>query len=162
MPLDPDSSAPTICTLAGRRSFGAWHRARRCATAIAVCVTIAMSMLLGIPGTAMASAGQYCGTYGSGYTNDTIWTKQPPGCHDLNVTYTVADNASSDYYAGFYWTGSKWQEGSKGYQLLYNGNHNPNTNSHAVLLTNVATGTAMYIGAYVFGANGHDIVHINY
>lgn len=162
MPLDPDSSTLTISALTGFHPFRIWRRARRYVTAVAACVTVAMSMLIGIPGTAMASAGQYCGTYGSGYTNDTVWYKQPPGCHDLNVTYTVADDASSDYYAGFYWTGSKWQEGSKGYQLLYNGNHNPDTNSHAVLLTNVTTGTAMYIGAYAIGANGHDIVHINY
>lgn len=162
MPLDPDSSTPTSSALTGRRPFWAWRRARRCAIAIAACVTVATSMLIGIPGTAMASPGQYCGTYGSGLTNDTIWYKKPPGCHDLNVTWTAADDSNSDYYAGYYWTGSKWQEGSKGYQLLYNGNHNPNTDSHAVLLTNVATGTAMYIGAYVFGANGHDDVHINY
>jgi hypothetical protein len=162
MPLDPDSATPAINAPSGRRPLRAWRHTRRCAIAVAGCMTVATSMLIGIPGTAMASAGQYCGTYGSGLTNDTVWYKKPPGCHDLNVTYTAADDSSSDYYAGFYWTGSKWQEGSKGYQLLYNGNHNPNTDSHAVLLTNVATGTEMYIGAYVFGANGHDIVHINY
>ena len=162
MSQDPNSSASAVCALADRHPFRAWHRARRCATAIAACATIAISMLLGIPGTAMAGAGQYCGTYGSGYTDQTIWYKQPPGCQDLNVTYTQAAELSSDHYAGFYWTGSKWQEGSKGYQLLSNGNHDPNTDSHAVLLTNVATGTAMYISAYNISFNAHDAVHINY
>lgn len=109
-------------------------------------------------GVANATAGKYCGTFGSGYTIDTIWTKKPPGCHDLNVVNSDSF-IGGDYYAGFYRSSNgQWHEGSKGYVWLADGSHNPNTNTNAVLLTDVLAGTPMYIGANTYP----DYVEINY
>lgn len=111
------------------------------------------------PSIAKASAGTYCGTLGSGYSGKvvsgvvwvwTVWYKQPPGCHDLNLIAA----AKADSYEGWYENSAQvWHAGSAGY--VY---HGANL-SDVVLLTAVATGTPMTIAEL----NGYDnFVAINY
>lgn len=96
------------------------------------------------------SPGRFCGTYGDGYTNQTVWHKKPPGCHDFNITWA---RRSGDY-AGFYWNGSQWREGHNGYRYRTGGR----TWDQAAV-TNVATGTPLYVGRSTgYGYN----VHVNY
>lgn len=103
------------------------------------------------------TAGQYCGIFGSGLSDVTVWAKADDSCHDLNLVY----DSLSTTYAGYYWNGSKWIEGSAGYRHLIAGSHDPDINPKAVLLTDVLPGTDMYIGA----GNGAEVnvhVDINY
>lgn len=101
---------------------------------------------------ASATAGGYCGTYGDGYTTDTVWTKQPPGCVDFNLTWV----ATSGNYKGYYWSNSNgwnpcaatvWHQGGSTYDQ--------------VLCSNVATGTALYV-ARTDDPNIDWHVHVNY
>jgi hypothetical protein len=106
------------------------------------------------------AAGRYCGVYGTGYTWTTEWQKQPPGCYDLNVVWTELGQPGllpGDTYAGYYWNGSRWIEGSKGYVYIPGGHVDPNTNPNCVLLTDVATGTWMFIGS----GKGEAYININ-
>ena len=140
---------------------------RRWFGVIAAGAMTASMVMLGTSGTALAGArtpGQYCGVFGSGTTWTTIWTKQPPGCHDLNIVRAEAGGgANGDSYAGFYWNGHTWVEGMRGFQYIPNGNCNPNTNSHCVPLTNVVTGTKMQIGNEGFISFGFTAsVQVNY
>jgi hypothetical protein len=140
-------------------------RSRAVITGAMSAALAASALMLATPGISLAAQtvpqnpGQYCGLFGSGTTNQTVWIKQPPGCLDLNVTATTAP-AGWDDYAGRYQTpNGVWHIGAKGYLFLANGKHNPNTNPNAVLLTNVATGTPMMI---LSEFESSDSVWINY
>jgi hypothetical protein len=150
------------------------QRVRVLAAPLAAAFLAITAVVAVAPGTAHAAAarpaiaGQYCGTYGSGTTEvggaygGTLWQKQPPGCNDLNIIYTDAPTSGHwDTYAGaLYYPGSGWNICHRGYQVLYNGTHDPITNSRAVPCTDVLAGTLMFI------ANGYsstpDYVEINY
>lgn len=100
---------------------------------------------------ATAIRGQYCGIQDSGNTAiygravGTRWVKQP-GCNDLNVVYTSTPAAGHwDKYNGNLWLGTHWYHCTEGFQVLYNGPHDPVNNPRAVLCTGVANGTIMAI-----------------
>jgi hypothetical protein len=66
----------------------------------------------------------------------TTWTKQPPGCNDLNLVSV----AKADSYEGWYEdTAQVWHPGSAGF--VYHGT----STYDVVMLTSVATGTQMTI-----------------
>ncbi|POM25476.1 hypothetical protein BTM25_41240 [Actinomadura rubteroloni] len=126
---------------------------RLAATGAATAALAAVAVTAG-QGAANATAGGYCGVYGSDTTPTITFTKQPPGCHDVNITWVSA----SDSYGGYYWNGSYWQLGSKGFRYLASGGHSP-SEYNAVPLTNVNTGVKFYIdnsSSYI------RTVHINY
>jgi hypothetical protein len=117
----------------------------------------AAAATVGTTGTAHAAQaapairGQYCGTQDSGKTGiygksvGSLWVKQP-GCNDLNVVYTSSPAPGHwDYYNGNLWLGTHWYHCSAGFQVLYNGTHDPVTNGRAVLCTGVGNYTIMAI-----------------
>ena len=138
----------------GRLSFFASRSAGRRRLTMAVTATslLMSGAVLATPGIAQAS----CGTHGSGLTsevndpqfgddvlflNGTIWSKQPPGCLDFNLTYTHDTSGRGyDVYSGFYQSGTNWVEGSNGDHQLSDGNH-----GDFVLVSNVGTGTKLTV-----------------
>jgi hypothetical protein len=121
-------------------------------TAASLLATFAVTSV--VTPSASASPGNFCGTYGNGYSWQTIWTKKPPGCHDFNITWA---KWSGDY-AGYYWTGSKWQEGHNGPRYRTGGR-----TWDQVAVTNVATGTLLTVARtdMPFSHQGWN-VHVNY
>ena len=89
---------------------------------------------------AQASAGRYCGTYGTGSAGSTIWYKQPPGCRDFNITWVKWDGL----YAGWYWTKSHWQLCSEGFVYRTGGQ-----TWDQVACSNVVTGTALTVSGTI-------------
>jgi len=115
-------------------------------------------IVLGAPGTALAS----CGTSGSGSTGfytggtlflGTVWKKQPPGCFDFNLTY-VNSPLGADYYRGWYEVSGVWHSGASWYHYLSNGSYND-----VAIVTNVSTGTPLTVESYDYSP---DSVHVNY
>lgn len=107
----------------------------------ALSATLAASVLvLAVPGTALAD----CGTDGSGHTdnNSHPWYKKPPGCLDFNLTAATDSTYGYDYYAGFWWNGKTWVEGTRGYVYFKN---RSTEGPDVVLLSSVVTGTPMFI-----------------
>ena len=135
------------------------RRSRVRAGGVAAVLTALMSSLvvLGAPGTALAS----CGTPGSGGTGfvsggvlyyNTVWTKQPPGCFDFNLTY-VNSPGGVDSYRGWYYSGGLWHAGANGYHRLNNGSYND-----VALVTNVITGVKLTVESVSYD----DTVHVDY
>jgi hypothetical protein len=122
------------------------------ATLAAAAATVGTTGTAHAAQTTPATAGQYCGTQATGNTGiygksvGTEWVKQPPGCRDLNVVYT-SDPAPGhwDEYNGNLWNGTGWYHCKSGFRVLYDGPHDPDTNTRAVLCTDVGPGTIMAI-----------------
>jgi hypothetical protein len=130
------------------------RRFRRIAigAAMSLLATAAITAVATTP--ASASPGSFCGTYGNGYTDQTIWYKKPPGCHDFNITWAKW----SGYYAGWYWNGSKWIEGSNGSSYRTGGK-----TWDQVAVSSVATGTPLItMREDMPGTHQGWNVHVNY
>jgi hypothetical protein len=156
---------------ARRRRVHAGLARRFTARGLAIAVVATSAVVLGSPGVAMAS----CGTHGSGQAGYegtlnghhfpsgegwTMWRKQPPGCHDFNLTYVTdhGENGGWDDYAGWYAANgniySDWHEGASGYHYLVNGSYND-----VAIVTNVGT------GAYLAVTSAHatlNSLHVDY
>lgn len=104
------------------------------------------------PATASApdTPGQFCGTYGNGYTNVTVWHKKPPGCRDFNIVWAKR----SGYYYGEYKKDGVWTEGSNGVRWRTGGR-----TWDQVAVSNVATNTPLR-AERIGGVNYN--VHVNY
>jgi hypothetical protein len=128
-----------------------------------IAITLATVAVVAVAGPAQAQ----CGTWGAGGTQTVspnrifpraVWIKQPPGCHDFNVTWTDTSNIDglvyADYYAGWYQLpGGWWREGASGRHWLVNGYH-----GDVPLVTAVWAGTPLTITSVA----EPDRVHVNY
>ncbi|GAA1961764.1 hypothetical protein [Catenulispora subtropica] len=121
----------------------------RTVTGVTAAALAASALAVATPGAAHATAGGYCGYYFSGYSSQptdvwTVFVKQPPGCHDVNLTWV--DHSS--YYGAFYWdsagnphmstTGAQW--------------HSAYSTWDQVIMTSVNTGTRVIVVASDGGA----------
>jgi hypothetical protein len=159
MRLQRSWSSSTFEQVTDRKSRSPGRRRRSALIGTIAAAGLCVAGLAITPGIAKATAGAYCGTYGSGNSGDvtdgivnvwTTWTKKPPGCHDLNLVSV----AKADSYEGWYEdTSQVWHPGSAGF--VYHGT----STSDVVLLTAVATGTQMTVAEQ----HGFDnFVAINY
>jgi hypothetical protein len=126
-------------------------KARKAGYAVAA-LGCALATTVTAPPAANASAGAYCGTYGDGYTWQTVFTKQPPGCYDVNLTWVKWDGYYKGYLQGA--TGgwnpcnaTVWHDGGQTYPQ--------------VLCSNVATGTLIMVRRMNITGQGWNY-HINY
>ena len=105
--------------------------------------------------TGVASAADHvCGTQSEVVTAQTVVYKKPPGCHDFNLVGTVF----YDGYRGEYWNGSRWIGGANGWHYV-----NGNWSGDVVLVSNVVTGTPLYVndvGLYCLGSGCHDYLNV--
>jgi len=122
-------------TIAGDSDMRLTSKARRAGYAVAA-LGCALTATVTAPSAANASAGAYCGTYGNGYTSQTVFTKQPPGCVDFNLTWTKHDG----WYKGHYWDPGYGWRGCDGQVWHWGGE-----NYRQTLCSNVVTGTLLYV-----------------
>ncbi len=127
------------------------RKARRAGYAVAALGCALTATVTATPA-ANASAGAYCGTYGDGYTSQTVFTKQPPGCSDFNLTWTKHDG----WYRGYLWSSTYGWQPCNG-QVWHTGGQN----YLQVLCSNVATGTPMEVVKTDSSTIGWTI-HVNY
>ncbi|MFF7249223.1 hypothetical protein ACFZBU_35555 [Embleya sp. NPDC008237] len=132
------------------------NRARRRALLAVAAAGIGASTLAVAPGVASATPGGYCGTYKAGLSSQptnvkTVFTKQPPGCNDFNLTWV--DHSAS--YGAAYW--DSW--GNPHMSNTRAQWHNANSNWCQPIMTNVSTGTNMIVISGDGGA-GYN-VHVN-
>ena len=122
---------------------------KRLTWAIPVLTLASGFIVAGSPGIASA-ADHVCGTQSEVVTAQTVVDKKPPGCSDFNLTGTVV----YDGYRGEYWNGSRWVAGANGWHYV-----NGDWSGDVVLVSNVATGTPLYVndaGIYCLGSGCHD------
>jgi hypothetical protein len=127
-------------------------KARRAGYAVAALGCALAATVMATPA-ANATAGGYCGTYGNGYTDETIFYKQPPGCLDFNLTWT---KWTGDY-KGWYWSSNQWNP------CAATVHHVGGENYLQVLCSNVVTGTPLIVMRNdTSGSNQGWNIHVNY
>jgi hypothetical protein len=154
---------------AGRSGRGGRARRRKLAVGGAVVALGASAVIGGLQGTAEAAPGlaavpYYCGTASSGKAlfesgdghiiqSATDFTKSS-GCNDFNLVETSDSGGSSDYFLGYYESGSTWIVGSEGWV----GPISNKTGGDWVLLSDVLAGTKMFAASRDY----EDTIWVNY
>ncbi|MFF8836325.1 hypothetical protein [Streptomyces sp. NPDC015130] len=137
------------------RTFTLTSGALALAGVAATCVALAPSA---------SAAAQACQvttiTTGGWEQVGTIATKASSGCQDLNLTHSFNRNSRDhDYYAGRYKkSNGTWVTGSKGYVQAWDGYHDINDSTYA-LVTGLSAGTQFTVASYLDGADTVQITH---
>jgi hypothetical protein len=126
-------------------------KARKAGYAVAA-LGCALATSVAAPSAANASPGAYCGTYGNGYTMETVFIKQPPGCHDLNLTWV---KWAGKYQGQLQNSSGTWVNCQAQVTVPANQSFN------VPLCTDVVTGTPMRVKRLDVSSQGWNY-HINY